>query len=141
MTASPAPAEPRIDGPPLRRFRDAAHRPEGATLGELRRRIDMIDEQVVSLLADRARCVRDATRFKRDAYAVAAPERQAAVFARVRALAEARAADFPPLPDLVEAAYRTLVAGFVAAEGRFFEETEAIASASPQNHDHQKQET
>ncbi len=138
MTVSPHAAEPSTEGPALRRFRDPTHRPEGATLGELRSRIDSIDGQVVSLLAERARCVRDATRFKRDAYAVAAPERQASVFARVRSLAEAGAADFPPLPDVVEAAYRTLVAGFVAAEGRFFEETEPIVTGSPRDHQHQE---
>ena len=74
----------------------------------------------------RAWCVRDATRFKRDAFQVAAPERQQAVFARVRALAAERAGEFPELPDVVEAAYRVLVAGFVAGEGRFFFETEPI---------------
>ena len=71
-------------------------------------------------------CVRDATRFKRDAFQVAAPERQAAVFARVRALAGAARAEFPGLPDVVEAAYRVLVAGFIAGEERFFAETEPI---------------
>jgi hypothetical protein len=39
------------------------------------------------LLAERALCVRDATRFKLDAFQVAAPARQAQVFAKVRALA------------------------------------------------------
>jgi hypothetical protein len=37
-------------------------------------------------------------------------------------------ADFPGLPDLVEATYRTLVGGFIAGEGRFFHETELIPS-------------
>ena len=78
------------------------------------------------LVAERALCVRDATRFKRDALQIAAPDRQAAVFARVRALAADRAADFPSLPDVVEAAYRVLVAGFIAGEERFFSETEPI---------------
>jgi isochorismate pyruvate lyase len=34
---------------------------------------------------------------------------------------------FPGLPDIVESTYRTLVAGFIAGEGRFFHETERIA--------------
>lgn len=123
--------EPSTDTPPLRRFRDPAYRPRAATLGELRVRIDSIDEQVVALLAERAACVRDATRFKRDAHAVAALARQAAVFARVRALAAARAADFPSLPDVVEQAYRALVAGFVAGEARFFDETEPLPPSTP----------
>ena len=36
-------------------------------------------------------------------------------------------ADFPGLPDIVEATYRTLVAGLIAGEGRFFNESELIA--------------
>ena len=114
------------DAPPRRRFRDTRHPPLADTLGELRTRIDDIDARVVALLAERAMCVRDATRFKRDAQHVEAPERQAAVFDHVRALAATHAAGFPELPDVVEAAYRALVAGFVAAEHRLFAETEPI---------------
>ena len=119
--------EPRADVAPVRRFRDPRYVPQAATLGELRLRIDALDAQIVDLLAKRALCVRDATRFKRDAQQVAAPARQAEVYAKVRALAAARAADFPPLPDIVEASYRVLVAGFIAGEARFFAETEPIS--------------
>ena len=118
--------EPRTDAPPVRRFRDPDYVPMAASLGELRRTIDALDVQIVGLLAERALCVRDATRFKRDAIQVAAPERQAAVFARVQGLAAARSAGFPALPQVVEAAYRVLVAGFIAGEARFFDETEPI---------------
>jgi isochorismate pyruvate lyase len=121
-----APEEPRADAAAVRRFRDPHYRNQATTLGELRRRIDAIDAQVVELIAARALCVRDATRFKRDAHQVAAPKRQAEVLGRVRALAAAKASDFPPLPDLVESAYRVLVAGFVACEERFLGETETI---------------
>ena len=122
----PESQEPGADAAPLRCFRDPNYRPQAATLGALREKIDALDAQIVELLADRALCVRDATRFKRDALQVAAPGRQAAVFARVRSLAADRAADFPMLPDVVEAAYRVLVAGFIAGEERFFSETEPI---------------
>ena len=122
----PSSEEPRVDAAPVRRFRDPNYRPQAATLGALRQKIDELDAQIVALLAERALCVRDATRFKRDAFQVAAPERQATVFARVRSLADAHAADFPTLPDVVEAAYRVLVAGFIAGEERFFFETESI---------------
>ena len=100
--------------------------PVAANLAELRQRIDSLDEQIVALLAQRAQCVRDATRFKRDAFQVQAPARQAQVFERVRGLAAAHEAAFPGLPGIVEAAYRTLVAGFVAAEGDLFQQTEPI---------------
>ena len=48
------------------------------------------------------------------------------MFARVRALATRHEGDFPGLPDIVEATYRTLVAGCIAGEERFFHETERI---------------
>lgn len=119
-------AEPATDAPPVRRFRDPSIVPMAASLGALRTRIDALDTQIVALLAERGRCVRDATRFKRDPAQVSAPERQAQVFARVRRLAAAEAPEWTALPDVVESAYRALVAGFVAAEQRFFAETEAI---------------
>ena len=122
----PPPEEPRADTAPVRRFRDPSYRPRAATLGELRQQIDALDAQIVDLLGARALCVRDATRFKRDAFQVSAPERQAEVFARVRRHAAAQATEFPALPDIVEAAYRVLVAGFIAGEEHFFAETEPI---------------
>jgi isochorismate pyruvate lyase len=120
--------EPSTETAPVRRFRDPLYRPQAASLGELRRKIDALDAQIVELLGARALCVRDATRFKRDAFQVSAPQRQAEVFARVRALAMAQATEFPALPDTVEAAYRVLVAGFIAGEAHFFAETEPIPS-------------
>ena len=121
------PDEPRTDTGPVRRFRDPNHQPQGTTLGELRARIDDLDARIVDLMAQRALCVRDATRFKRNAFEVTAPQRQAQVFARVRRLAAAQAAHFPSLPDVVEASYRVLVAGFIASEERFFAETEPLS--------------
>ena len=120
------PQEPDAAGQPVRRFVDPGYVPVAATLGDLRQRIDALDTQIVALLAERARCVKDATRFKRDAFQVSAPARQAQVFARVRMLAGEHAHDFPGLPDIVESTYRTLVAGYIAAEGQLFEETESI---------------
>ena len=116
--------EPSTSGAPVRRFKDPAYRPQAATLGELRARIDALDAQIVALMSERALCVRDATRFKLDEHQVAAPARQAQVFERVRALAAAHDSSFPGLPDIVESTYRTLVAGFIAGEARFFQETE-----------------
>ena len=122
-----APQEPTTTTGPVRRFLAPGYVPQAETLGQLRGKIDALDAQIVALLAQRALCVRDATRFKRDAFQVSAPQRQAAVFARVRALAAVHETAFPGLPDIVEATYRTLVAGFIAGEGRFFNESELIA--------------
>lgn len=123
MTSS---REPTIHTPPVRRFKDPGYVAVAPTLAALRERIDTLDEQIVELLAQRALCVRDATRFKRDAFQVAAPARQAEVFARVRALAAQHEAAFPGLPDIIESTYRTLVAGYIAGEGHFFHDTELI---------------
>ncbi|HWI79042.1 MAG TPA: chorismate mutase [Ramlibacter sp.] len=118
--------EPSVSGGPVRRFKDPAYAALAPTLGELRDRIDALDQQIVELLAQRALCVRDATRFKRDAFQVAAPARQAQVFERVRSLADGHSQDFPGFPDVVAATYRAMVAGFIAGEAQLFEQTELI---------------
>jgi len=116
------PSEPRTDSGPLRRFRDPAYVPLCATLAEVRANIDRIDRRIVALLAERAAYVKDAARFKRDSHQVAAPQRQAEVFARVRALA----VELGAYPEVVEAAYRALVAGFVAREQADFADMEPV---------------
>jgi len=124
MTSS---TEPDVAGAPVRRFTDPDYVPQAGTLGELRQRIDSLDVQIVALLAERALCVRDATRFKGDAFQVSAPARQAQVFAKVRALAQVHEHQFPGLTDIVESTYHTLVAGFIAGEDRFFHATQRIS--------------
>jgi isochorismate pyruvate lyase len=116
-------AEPDPDARPVRRFVDPSYVPRCATLREVRAGIDALDAQLVELIARRALLVKDATRFKRDAAQAAAPARQAAVYARVRSLAEMHAASFPGLPDLVEATWRTMVGGFVAREQALLAQT------------------
>jgi isochorismate pyruvate lyase len=118
--------EPAERGAAVRRFKDPAYVEVAPTLGELRARIDALDEQIVALLAQRALCVRDATRFKRDAFQVAAPARQAQVFARVKSLASVHESSFPGFGEVVESTYRAMVAGFIAGEARLFEQTERM---------------
>jgi isochorismate pyruvate lyase len=118
--------EPATDQAPLRRFRDPAYQPLAATLAEVRANIDRLDDQIVALLAERAMYVKDAARFKRDAHQVAAPARQAEVYARVRALAGKHNRGFEGLPDVAEAAYRAMVAAFIANEQLYFNQTETI---------------
>jgi isochorismate pyruvate lyase len=123
--------EPDPQAAPVRRFTDPTYRPLAPDLAAVRREIDRIDEAVIQLLAERAMYVKDAARFKRDAFQVSAPARQAQVFARIRELAvrhePAFNGGFVGLPDVVESAYRALVAGFIACEQSYFGETEAIA--------------
>ena len=123
MTSS---GEPAADRPALRRFKDPGYVPAAATLRELRGQIDQLDRDIVRLLAQRARCVKDATRFKLDAHQASAPARQAEVFEKVRMLAQAQGDAFPGLPDVVEATYRSMVAAFIAAEQQLLDQTEMI---------------
>ncbi|HYF60374.1 MAG TPA: chorismate mutase [Burkholderiaceae bacterium] len=119
-------SEPDPSAPPCRRFVEPGPPPRCATLAEVRAGIDALDAELVALVARRAALVMDATRFKRDAAEAAAPARQAEVFARVRELARAHDPGFPGLPELVEATWRTMVAGFVARERALLARTEPI---------------
>ena len=118
--------EPATSAAPVRRFTDPAYQPLAATLAEVRANIDRLDDRIVALIAERAMYVKDATRFKRDAFQVNAPARQAEVFAKVRALADKHNRGFSTLPDVTEAAYRALVAAFIANEQSYFAQTEAL---------------
>jgi isochorismate pyruvate lyase len=115
--------EPDPQRGPLRRFTDPAYVPLCASLAEVRERIDALDRQIVALLAERGRYVKDAARFKRDAFQVSAPARQQQVLDKVRALAEAQGA----YPEVVEAAYRALIAGFIAREQQDFNAMEDVS--------------
>jgi isochorismate pyruvate lyase len=124
--------EPDANGTPVRRFTDPAYQPLAENLAGIRREIDRIDDAIVQLMAERAMFVKDAARFKRDAFQVSAPARQAQVFAHVRELAERHNRGFDGLPDVVEAAYRALVAGYIACEQKYFGETETLENKDQQ---------
>jgi isochorismate pyruvate lyase len=124
------PREPDPQTGPVRRFQDPQYRPLTENLAGVRREIDRLDEAIVQLLAERAMYVKDAARYKRDAFQVSAPARQAQVYAHVRELAQrhnpAFNGGFEGLPDVVEAAYRALVAGYIACEQNYFGQTEPL---------------
>lgn len=117
-------AEPDPHAPPVRRFRDPHYAPLCANLAEIRTNIDRLDRQIVRLLAERGRYVKDATRFKRNDGEVAAPARQQQVFAEAQALA----AELGAYPAVVDATYRAMVAAFVAQEQAHFAASEPIDS-------------
>jgi isochorismate pyruvate lyase len=110
--------EPESDGPALRRFIDQAYQPLCASLAQVREKIDALDRQIVTLLAERGRYVKDAARFKRDAFQVSAPERQQDVIDKVIRLANETGA----YPEVVEACYRALIAGYIAREQAYHRE-------------------
>ena len=81
-------------------------------LSEVRAQIDSLDWRIVALIAERQTWVETAGALKTDASAVPAPHRVEQVIAKVRAMAEENGAS----PDIVESAYRALIAGFIELE-------------------------
>jgi isochorismate pyruvate lyase len=108
--------EPRIDAPALWNLPADERAAPDATLGEVRDNIDRIDRALVALMAERLRHTRAAARFKAKPQEVAAPARVEEVIAKIRALAEAHGLP----PEIAEAAYRPLVAGYIADQQRLF---------------------
>ncbi|EHK62887.1 chorismate mutase [Achromobacter arsenitoxydans] len=113
--------EPDTQGAPLREYTDPAYRPLCANLADVRANIDRLDDEIVRLIAERAMYVKDAARFKRDAFQVSAPARQAQVFEKARQLAERHNQGFSNLEQVVDATYRAMVAAFIANEQTYFD--------------------
>ncbi|WP_447893151.1 chorismate mutase [Pseudomonas marginalis] len=82
------------------------------TLEEVRNNIDRLDQQIVTLLAERGRYVSQAARFKKDTDGVKAPQRVEQVIAKVRDLAETVGAN----PEVTEQVYRAMIAAFIQQE-------------------------
>lgn len=81
-------------------------------LEAVRQRIDALDRRIVELIAERQEQVLIAGSLKQDAQAVRAPDRVEQVIRKVRALAT----DAGASPEVVEAAYRALIAAFIELE-------------------------
>lgn len=103
--------------------RRAASTPQ-ITLDEVRAQIDELDQSIVALISERQTWVETAGLLKPDAAAVPAPDRVERVIGKVRALAEEHGAS----PDVVEGAYRALIAGFIELE---FAQQRARAHETP----------
>ncbi|MBU4610888.1 chorismate mutase [Achromobacter sp. GG226] len=112
--------EPDTRGQPLRAYIDPAYQPLCDTLAQVRANIDRLDDEIVRLMAERAMYVKDAARFKADAFQVSAPARQAEVFAKVQALAARHDRGFENFEGVVDATYRCMVAAFIANEQLYF---------------------
>ncbi|RMT86862.1 hypothetical protein ALP39_02427 [Pseudomonas marginalis pv. marginalis] len=82
------------------------------TLEEVRDNIDRLDQQIVSLLAERGGYVSQAARFKKDADAVKAPQRVEQVIAKVRDLSHTLGAN----PEVTEQVYRAMISAFIQQE-------------------------
>ena len=113
--------EPDTQGAPLREYTDPAYRPLCATLADVRANIDRLDDEIVRLIAERAMYVKDAARFKRDAFQVSAPARQAQVFEKARALAQRHNQGFTNREQVVDATYPAMVGAVRAHEQTNFD--------------------
>ncbi|MEV6100775.1 chorismate mutase [Nocardia sp. NPDC051981] len=82
------------------------------SLAEVRTRIDVLDGDLIRLLAERQQLVRAAATFKADEQAVRAPER----VERVVSLARERAAAAGLEPAVAEAVWRAMIGAFIALE-------------------------
>lgn len=82
------------------------------SLAEIRNEIDDLDRQIIALIAERQKWVVAAGKLKKDESAVRAPDRVEQVIGKVRGLASEAGAS----PDVVEQAYRALIAGFIEFE-------------------------
>ncbi|WMD23818.1 chorismate mutase [Achromobacter seleniivolatilans] len=122
--------EPDTQGAPLREYTDPAYRPLCANLADVRANIDRLDDEIVRLIAERAMYVKDAARFKRDAFQVSAPARQAQVFEKVQALAMRHNPGFSNLEQVVDATYRAMVAAFIANEQTYFEKMKNVGDTN-----------
>ena len=85
-------------------------------LGEVRDNIDRLDREIVRLMAERGQYVHEAARFKQNPREVEAPARAESVVQKARALAEQHGL----APSVAEAAYRAMVAAFIAYEQEVF---------------------
>lgn len=85
---------------------------ECCSLDEIRTEIDRLDRQIVTVIAERHRYVRAASRFKTDEYAVRAPDRLAAMLRARRGWAEEHGLD----PNVIEELFGDLVTYFIQEE-------------------------
>jgi nicotinamidase-related amidase/chorismate mutase len=83
-----------------------------ASLAEVLANIDRIDRDLVALLAERGRYVRESAHFKKSEADVRASDRIAQVIAKVKATAEQFGAD----PVVTEVVYRAMINAFIEAE-------------------------
>lgn len=83
-----------------------------SSIDEVRQRIDHIDRDLVSLLAQRGNLVTQAAAFKKTTDDVRAPARVEQVITKVRGIAS----DLDISPDVVERVYRAMIAAFIDEE-------------------------
>ena len=87
-----------------------------ATMQDVRREVDALDDVLVPLLVTRGGYMTQAARIKQHDSQVRDEERIEAIVARVRARAEKEGGQ----PDVIEAIYRSMMEAYIAYEHREF---------------------
>lgn len=82
------------------------------SIDDVRQRIDLIDREIVALLAQRGQWVTQAAAFKKSTDDVRAPARVEQVIAKVRTIAT----DVGASPEVVERVYRAMISAFIDQE-------------------------
>lgn len=82
------------------------------SIDDVRQRIDLIDREIVALLAQRGQWVTQAAAFKKSTDDVRAPVRVEQVIAKVRTIAT----DVGASPEVVERVYRAMISAFIDQE-------------------------
>jgi len=82
------------------------------SLDAVRKQIDQIDSELVSIIAQRAECVKAAAVFKTDSAAVRAPDRVQQVIDKVRV----KAAEAGLPGEIIEKIYRAMIDAFIEYE-------------------------
>jgi chorismate mutase / prephenate dehydratase len=98
------------------RYDDIVKEPDIMGLETLRERLDIIDEQILSLLSERAKVIMQVADFKRHHnMPIYVPEREASIIERLRTINPG------PLPgDIIERIYRTVVEEMRKFESAYF---------------------
>jgi len=97
-----------------------------ATMDDVRRRIDALDDVLVPLLVTRGGYMTQAARIKQNATQVRDEGRIEAIVARVRERAAAEGGD----PDVLEAIYRSMMEAYIAFEHREFARLRATTGSA-----------
>ncbi len=87
-------------------------------LEEIRRKIDSVDGDIITLLSQRAGLVSEAGKLKKDLHAVKDPKRVEQVLAKVKVKAFYAGLD----PAIAEEVYRTIIGCFVDKEHAEFKQ-------------------
>ena len=82
------------------------------SIDDVRQRIDLIDRDIVALLAQRGQLVTQAAAFKKTTDDVRAPARVEQVIAKVRTIAS----DAGASSEVVERVYRAMISAFIDEE-------------------------